>query len=89
MMMKLVCYRNWSITIHCESMRHDCGPSRYKATALLSLTAVPPRRDACHKLAGSPTISLSGPAFDTSTEANAAILHAAKREIEARDDARP
>lgn len=77
-MMEIVCYRNWSITIQCERCCYDCGPSRYKATALLSAMEV-----VSGHVAGS-VVRLTGQIFETSIEANTSLLNEAKREIELR-----
>lgn len=81
-MMQIVNFQNWSIEIISEQFGYDCGQSRYRAIALLSLAGAGRNHETEWSVCCSRVIRLTGPICNTAAEENSAILDAAKREIE-------
>jgi hypothetical protein len=79
---RLVSYRNWAISIHCEQLKNDGNSPKYAALGILTMS--PGAATSPNKQDGNPpaVIHFASVAFSTSKEANDAILVEAMRQID-------
>lgn len=79
---RLVSYRNWAISIHCELLKNDGHPLKYASLGILTLS--PGAGASPNKQGSNPpaVIHFAGVAFSSSKEANDVILAEAMRQID-------
>lgn len=84
--MRLVIYRNWSITIHCECLEIEGESSRYFAIAFLAQLRDDSLSMATPLTCPSTVVQLANVWFPTSQLANQAVLSESQRRIDAYND---
>lgn len=78
---RLETYKDWSISVHCETIKLGGRPTRYTALGILTLI---PKATATPRVINHPpaVVHFAGKGFATSEEANAAVIREAKRQID-------